>query len=164
MDNIIDDIKRKSFSEYINKITEIYESIINSNESLIKENAKLKNEHYKDTEIKEMQGKLNQMSQDYYRGFPISEEESVAIKKWQDHHTEEVHHAKTIKDKFRLEGVSGGRWIYTFTPTAIGTFSSCRCGTCYRKAYNAFVEDGANSDKLKDYIKKYDAEYNWSDM
>jgi hypothetical protein len=102
--------------------------------------------------------------EDYMRGFPITKEESDAIKEWQDQHSRIQHHAKTFEDFLRLEGVSGGRWVYTFTPTAIGTFSSCRCGTCYRKAYNAFVENGANSDKLKDYIKKYDAEYKWDDM
>lgn len=42
---------------------------------LEEENKKLKEENYKDEEMAAMKAKLDKMQEDYYRGFPISDEE-----------------------------------------------------------------------------------------
>ena len=76
-------------------------------ESLKKENAELKSEHYKDEQLSNMKDKLNKMEKDYYRGFPISKEEEEQINKFQD--------------KYRkYYGAIGGAFTYKFTPTSIG--------------------------------------------
>lgn len=45
------------------------------NRRLNEENCRLKNENYKNEELTAMRVQLEAMRKDYYRGFPISEEE-----------------------------------------------------------------------------------------
>ena len=94
------------------------------------QNKKLKEEHYKDTELKEMQEELERVKADMYRGFPISEEEEKRIKEWQDKHDAEVHGLKTLKERVHAGGCIGGRYTYYFVPTSIGVVGSikCNCG------------------------------------
>lgn len=105
-----------------------------SNEDRIKlleeENRKLKEENYKDEQLSEMKQKLEKMQKDYWRGFPISEEEEKAIEEWKDKHEEEVHGLKTLNDKIRAGGCIGGRYSYCFVPTSIGVIGKvvCSCG------------------------------------
>ena len=100
------------------------------NKRLSEENSRLKNENYKDEELSKMKTQLEKMQQDYYRGFPISEEEQKSIRKWMDKHDEEVHHTRTLGDKLKLGGCCGGRYTYKFIPTSIGTLGTvkCNCG------------------------------------
>ena len=49
---------------------------------LEKENNELKNHAYKDKELAEMRDNLNKMKSEYYRGFPISEDEEHKINEW----------------------------------------------------------------------------------
>ena len=84
-------------------------------------NKKLKEEHYKDEEIQKMQQKLDQMSADYRRGFPISEKEKEAIDAWKLAHEEEVHGGNSYA------GAIGGRYSYHFVPTSVGTSGVIRC-------------------------------------
>lgn len=97
---------------------------------LEEENRKLKEENYKDEEIAAMKVKLDKMREDYYRGFPISEEEQKRIKEWKDKHEEEVHNCHSISDKLRRGGCFGGTYKYEFVPTSIGTVGTikCNCG------------------------------------
>lgn len=97
------------------------------NKRLSEENSRLKNENYKDEELFKMKTQLEKMQQDYYRGFPISEEEQKSIREWMDKHDEEVHHARTLGDKLKLGGCCGGRYTYEFTPTSIGTIGTVKC-------------------------------------
>ena len=96
-------------------------------EYLEKQNQKLRDEKYKDNELLRMEAELKAMKEDYYRGFPISEEEQKSIREWMDKHDEEVHHARTIGDKLKLGGCCGGRYTYKFTPTSIGTIGTVKC-------------------------------------
>lgn len=97
------------------------------NKRLSEENSRLKNENYKDEELSKMKTQLEKMQQDYYRGFPISEEEQKSIREWVDKHDKEVHHARTLGDKLKLGGCCGGGYSYHFVPTSIGTIGTVKC-------------------------------------
>ena len=97
-------------------------------EYLEKQNQELRDEKYKDNELSRMESELKTMKEDYYRGFPISEEEQKSIREWMDKHDEEVHRARTLDDKLKLGGCCGGRYTYEFTPTSIGTIGTVKCG------------------------------------
>lgn len=94
------------------------------------QNKKLKEEHYKDTELQKMKEELERVRADMYRGFPISAEEEKRIKEWQDKHDAEVHGLKTLKERVRVGGCIGGRYSYEFVSTSIGVIGivKCNCG------------------------------------
>lgn len=94
------------------------------------QNKKLKEEHYKDTELQKMKEELEKVRADMYRGFPISAEEEKRIKEWQDKHDAEVHGLKTLKERVRAGGCIGGRYSYEFVSTSIGVIGivKCNCG------------------------------------
>lgn len=94
---------------------------------LEKQNQELHDEKYKDNELLRMEAELKAVKEDYYRGFPISEEEQKSIREWMDKHDEEVHHARTLGDKLKLGGCCGGRYTYKFIPTSIGTIGTVKC-------------------------------------
>lgn len=96
-------------------------------EALEKENKMLREEHYKDNVIQELQQKLRKMQDNYYRGFPITEIQMNNINNWKKEHDEKVHGYNTDKKRLNAEGVSGGRYSYHFVPTAIGTSGVVRC-------------------------------------
>jgi len=79
----------------------------------------LNDEAYKDEEMAKMKAKVKEMQADYWRGFPISEEEDKAIKNWMKNHE---------KDHPGGHGCSGGKYTYCFIPTAIGTIGTIKCG------------------------------------
>ena len=91
------------------------------------QNIELYDEHYKDHELKQMLDELNKMKDDYYRGFPISEEENKNIKEWIDNHERDVHGCYTLEDKINRGGCCGGTYTYEFVPTSIGTIGTVRC-------------------------------------
>ena len=95
---------------------------------LQEENKKLKEERWKDDELQKMKAKLDQMTTDYYRGFPISENEWAAIKEWKEKHEAEVHGITTDEQRLRAAGSIGGRYSYHFAPTSIGVSGIVRCG------------------------------------
>lgn len=97
---------------------------------LEEENKKLKEENYKDEEMAAMKARLDKMQEDYYRGFPISEEEKKKIEGWKNKHDRYVHMIRSIDDRLEIGGSIGGRYKYEFIPTSIGTIGvvKCRCG------------------------------------
>ena len=107
MDNVnVNELEYQS-QNIVNDLLKRLRQLELSVESLKKENAELKSEHYKDEQLSNMKDKLNKMKKDYYRGFPISEEEEEQINKFQD--------------KYRkYYGAIGGAFTYKFTPTSIG--------------------------------------------
>ncbi len=106
---------------------DIYEKQI---KYLKEENKKLKDEHYKDSEMQRMKTELKKAKDDLYRGFPISKEEEEKIKEWQLKHDAEKHGLKTMEQRLRAGGCIGGRYTYQFVPTGIGTVGEiiCSCG------------------------------------
>ena len=107
MDNVnVNELEYQS-QNIVNDLLKRLRQLELSVESLKKENAELKSEHYKDEQLSNIKDKLNKMEKDYYRGFPISEEEEEQINKFQD--------------KYRkYYGAIGGAFTYKFTPTSIG--------------------------------------------
>lgn len=94
------------------------------------ENKKLKDEHYKDSEMQRMEAELKKAKEDLYRGFPISEKEQEKIREWELKHDAEKHGLKTMEQRLRAGGCCGGRYTYQFVPTSIGTVGEviCSCG------------------------------------
>lgn len=109
------------------------EAVEKRNKYLEEENAKLKDEAYKDKELSATVEKYNEMQKDIRRGFPISEKEEETIKKWIKEHEEEKHGANYKKGVYRKSGAIGGSYTYKFVPTSIGTFGSihCSCGDSF---------------------------------
>lgn len=99
-------------------------------EYLEEENKKLKDKHYKDSEMQRMETELKEAKDDLYRGFSISKEEQEKIREWQLKHDAEKHGLNTIEQRLRAGGCIGGRLTYHFIPTSIGTIGEveCSCG------------------------------------
>jgi len=97
---------------------------------LEEQNKKIQEKSWAEEKYQKMQSRYEAMQRDYYRGFPISEEEEKKIKAWQKKHDTEKHKADTLEKRLRLEGVSGGRFKYIFVPTSIGIsgYVQCNCG------------------------------------
>lgn len=104
---IIQDIKKT-----LQQVYDHYRSVCNRNDYLKKEIEKVKSEKYADEELSRLKSAYDKMKSDYYRGFPISEEEDKNIKEW-------------IKNQQKknpgIGGAAGGRFTYKFTPTGLGT-------------------------------------------
>lgn len=105
----------KEIEAVLQELYDHYRAIDNRNKYLRTENARLKDEAYKDEELARMKEYTNRMSEDYYRGFPISKEEDEKIKKWKD---------KMIDIHPGNGGAIGGRFRYEFIPTGIGTIGT----------------------------------------
>ena len=99
-------------------------------EYLEEENKKLKDEHYKDSEMQRMATELKEAKEDLYRGFPISEKEQEKIREWELKHDAEKHGLKTMEQRAMGHGCIGGSLTWCFTPTSIGTIGEviCSCG------------------------------------
>lgn len=102
MDSIENDLKR---------IYDHYRKVVNENDYLRKENERLKSKAYKDEELSKIQTTYEKMKGDYYRGFPISENEEKKINEWIE---------KQMEKNMNTGGAIGGRFRYEFIPTGIG--------------------------------------------
>ena len=116
--------------ECVKSILSRIESYEDTIERLKEENKKLKDEVWKDEELQDMKEQLDKMKAKYYRGFPISKQEEIAIKEWKEKHEEEVHGLKTSLQRMNTQGASGGRYSYIFYPTAIGCSGVVKCNSC----------------------------------
>ena len=123
--------------DYIDTFLEDIKDELNGRDTRLKylelQNRALYDEHYKDNELQQMLNELNKMKDDYYRGFPISEEEDKNIKEWIDNHERDIHGCYTLEDKINRGGCCGGTYTYEFVPTSIGTIGTvkCSCGAKY---------------------------------
>lgn len=116
--------------ECVKSILSRIESYEDTIKRLKEENRKLKDEVWKDEELQDMKEQLDKMKAKYYRGFPISKQEEIAIKEWKEKHEEEVHGLKTSLQRMNAQGASGGGYSYIFYPTAIGCSGVVRCNSC----------------------------------
>ena len=104
---IMEDIKKT-----LQQVYDHYRSVCNRNDYLKKEIEKVKSEKYADEELSRLKSEYDKIKSDYYRGFPISEEEDKNIKEW----------IKNQQEKNPgIGGATGGRFTYKFTPTGLGT-------------------------------------------
>ena len=88
-------------------------------EELRDENKNLKDEHYKDDELRRMKQDLDNARADLVRGFPIFPHEAEIIDKFVfAHSTDPKHPIKNLS------------FYYTFKPTEIGVFGEITCAYC----------------------------------
>lgn len=96
-------MKKTYFSDSVSDLCQGIIDKVDTYEKRIKylgeENKKLKEEHYKDSEMQRMEAELKKAKEDLYRGFPISKEEEEQIRKWQLKHDAEEHGLKTLEKK-----------------------------------------------------------------
>lgn len=84
-------------------------------EYLQNENNRLKDEHYKDEELKRLQEKIESLQSNCRRGFPISEKDQEKIDKIREEHKKKCPHCG---------------FDYLFIPTSIVTFGYVKCDVC----------------------------------
>ena len=129
--------KRVPMKYFTDSVSDLCQGIIDKVDTYEKrikylgeENKKLKDEHYKDSEMQRMEAELKKAKEDLYRGFPISEKEQEKIREWELKHDAEKHGLKTMEQRLRAGGCCGGRYTYQFVPTSIGTVGEviCSCG------------------------------------
>lgn len=99
------------------KLYDHYRKVVYENEHLREENERIKSETYKDKELVKIKEQYEQMNEDYYRGFPITEEEEKRIKEWT---------RKQMEKNHSNGGAIGGRFVYEFIPTGIGVSGTIR--------------------------------------
>lgn len=100
---------------------------------LEEENKKLKDEAFKDEELKMMQEKLKRTSDALMNSFQISKKEWDKIHEWKKQHEADVHGLHTLKERISAHGAAGGGYSYEFHPTSIVTFGSVVCDRCGAK-------------------------------
>ena len=101
-----------SIKEDLQNVYDHFRSLEYRNEYLKEEIERLKSEQYKDEELSKMKENYDRMKNDYYRGFPISEEEDKKINEWID---------GQMKKNPSSAGAIGGRFRYEFVPTSLVT-------------------------------------------
>lgn len=116
-------------------LKEKFNRLNKQNKNLKEQLKKINNEKWKDKELLQMKKEMMEARKDYWRGFPISKEEEESINKWIDEHEEEKH----PNSRFPRGGAIGGSYVYSFTPTSIGTVGEiqCVCGEkfCFQNLY-----------------------------
>lgn len=142
------------FVDYINDAEEV------------KQEAQAKVKEYEekinaDSRVKEIKAKYDEATKALYRGFGISREESEEITAWKKKHDVEQHGLNSLDKRLQAGGAIGGRYHYQFVPTSIGTIGTCVCGSCESKAFAEAKGDREKYNKLK---KKYDAEFDFSEL
>ena len=100
--------------ESLSSIKERFNDLVESNQSLQEKLQEIKDEKWADKRLQEMNEKLEKMRREYYRGFPISDEEQKKIDEWLVNHR-------------HYGGAIGGSHTYEFNPTSIGTFGKIKC-------------------------------------
>lgn len=111
------------FEEYMtDKYVKKLQSVINGLkekdkqiESLQEENNRLRDEHYKDEELKKLQEKIDKLQGDCNRGFPISFNEQEVIDEFREEHKKECPHCS---------------FKYIFEPYSIVEFGYLKCNVC----------------------------------
>ena len=116
----------KSLDEIRAQVIETLEAY----ERIAAENEHLKNEHWKDEQLQQMSESKKKMEDAYYRGFPVTADESAAIKAWEDQHWTLQHQAPDTMSRLNKMGAIGGSFSYEFIPTSIGVAGSVCCNAC----------------------------------
>lgn len=115
-----------------------FNRLLKENQNLKKENAELKSEQYKDSELLKLQEENKKLNKYISRGFPIYDDEQKMIDKWRQGHSEKEHCGNAFD------------FYYQFESYGIGDFGSCICFDCQRKA--------KLSPNYKHYMEKHNGE------
>ena len=159
--NIPEDIARSFFhdrdiklvEDKIEDLKQILLSLTHNNDRLQRQFNELYEEKWADTTLQNMKKELEQVKQNMYRGFPITETEEKKINNWILKHDEEVHN-----NPRHYHGVSGGGYEYVFHPTGLGTIGYCICGSCKTRGLK---EKG---EKYWDYLKEHNGYVEFGDF
>ena len=124
----------------------------------------LESENYKDEELQNMKAQLEKIQEDYWRGFPITKEESDDITKWKKNHDATEH-----GNADSYHGTIGGGYTYEFIPTSIGSFGTCFCRICKNKAIIAGAtadtpaakKNGFDKEVYNDYLEKHNGSFDF---
>ena len=157
----------RPLSESIDNLQYWFSSLNEEIQRVSDENARLKDEHYKDEELQAMKTKMeeaiakkDEIWHDCLRGFPISESEQEQINNWMKKHDTEEH-----KNPKQYHGCSGGDFSYEFYPTAIGTSGVIICDCCRRRAYDAAYAKGSyDRDAYQTYMKEHNGEFEFQEL
>lgn len=133
------------------KKTLLYMTHINN--KLQRQFNELYDKKWADTTLQNMKKELEQVKQNMYRGFPITEAEEKKINNWILKHDEEVH-----GNPKHYHGASGGGYEYSFHPTGLGTIGYCICGICKSRGLR---EKG---EKYWDYLKEHNGYIEFGDF
>lgn len=156
----------KTVPELLSDVEELYINLDNKYSKLSEEYQTLLDLHeaeWRDETIKELEKekKLLQEQINSNRGFDISKEEWNRINEWKDNHYNEAHNAKTTDSRLRMNGAIGGNFLFEFCLTSIGTFGTCICDSCRRKAMK---EANGDFKKLRQLKEKYDFEFVFQEL
>lgn len=117
-------------NDFTANIIELFKMEKSRNDRLLEENTKLKDEHYENKKIQELEDKIAELRSELGCSFRLTTADWDAIHEWQNTHMAEKHGLKTSMDRLQAGGAIGGMWTYEFVPTSIGTVGTCRCGKC----------------------------------
>ena len=137
----------------IEDLKQVLLSMVHNNDRLQRKFNELYDEKWADTTLQNMKKELEQVKQNMYRGFPISEADNKKINNWILKHDEDVHH-----NPKHYHGVSGGGYEYSFHPTGLGTIGYCICGICKSRAIQ---EKGI---RYLDYLKEHNGYIEFGDF
>ena len=143
----------KLVEDKIEDLKQILLSLTHNNDRLQRQFNELYEEKWADTTLQNMKKELEQVKQNMYRGFPITEAEEKKINNWILKHDEEVHNNPN-----HYHGVSGGGYEYSFHPTGLGTIGYCICGICKSRGLH---EKG---EKYWDYLKEHNSYIEFGDF
>lgn len=116
--------------KFTENIKTLFEKEKKRNAYLVEENDKLKDEHYKDNKIQELEKKIKKFEETERYSFLIDKETHEKIYNWQIKHMAEKHKLTTAAQRIQAGGAIGGTWSYVFIPTSIGVVGKCVCGKC----------------------------------
>lgn len=104
----------------LEKVQDLITKLQWENSILREENNNLKSEHYKDSELRSLQEKYDQLKKESINGFPITDEELKKIKEWQTTH----------KCKYRNTRLCGiDEYIFGIIPgIGYNSYVKCNCG------------------------------------
>lgn len=122
------------------------------------DNKKLRDEHYKDNLVSELQCALDEAEKAMYHGFPISEKNWEDIHAWKSKH-DSIHHNSEMGHRYT--GAIGGSFIFEFCPTSIGTIGKCVCESCRKKALG---DSAGDLEKYKELLKEYEVSYTFKEL
>lgn len=104
-----------SIKEDLQRVYDHFRQLEYGYEYLKKENERLKSDHYKDDELKNLEKKYEVMKERCHLGFPITKEEHEKIEEWMD---------KMIGDN--IMKIDSVRFVYEFQPTPLGVIGKVK--------------------------------------
>ena len=153
--------KYQGLETCFDEIKKLVEDTFNYAKKVVEENDALKNEHWKDEKLQELQKQIDYYKENRRYGFQMTKEQHDACYEWEKKHEAEQHNAKTLEMRLRRHGAIGGGYYYKFVPTSIGVTGTYCCSQCINKARR---NCGDNYDRYKELVKEYDAEYEFQDL